>query len=197
MMNPVLLDFPDRFESERLIIRASRAGDGPALNAGVIESLPELRHWLPWAQHAPSVAESETLARRGHARWILRDDLSLLLFRKDGASEGANDGAIEGEFIGCSGLHRMDWTARTFEIGYWLRTSQCGHGFMTEAVHAITGFAFDVLRARRVEIRADARNVRSWRVAERCGFELEGTLRNESVDADSVSRDLRIYSRIC
>ena len=115
----------------------------------------------------------------------------------DGAMDGAMEGAMEGEFIGCSGLHRMDWTARTFEIGYWLRTARHGQGYMTEAVHAITGFAFDVLRARRVEIRADARNVRSWRVAERCGFELEGTLRNESVDADSVSCDLRVYSRIC
>lgn len=191
-MNPILLDFPDRFESERLIIRAPRAGDGSALNAGVVESLPELRPWLPWAQRAPSVEDSEALMRRMAAHWILRDDLWLLLFRKEIVASGN----CEGQFIGCSGLHRMDWTARTFEIGYWLRTSQSGCGYMTEAVHAITGFAFDVLRARRVEIRADAHNFRSWRVAERCGFELEGTLRNESIDDDGVMRDLRIYARL-
>jgi RimJ/RimL family protein N-acetyltransferase len=187
-MNPILLDFPERIESERLVIRAPRAGDGRVLNAAVVESLPELRPWLPWAQHAPSVDESEAGVRRGHARWILRDDLWLLLFRKDGGREGP--------LVGCSGLHRMDWSVPSFEIGYWLRTSQQGCGYMTEAVHAITGFAFDVLRARRVEIRADDRNARSWRVAERCGYQLEGTLRNEALDTDGRPRDMRIYARV-
>lgn len=187
-MNPLLLDFPDRIESERLIIRAPRAGDGPAMNAGIVESLAELRPWMPWAQHAPSVAESEAGVRRGHARWILRDDLWMLIFRKSGGQEE--------EFVGASGLHRMDWSVPRFEIGYWLRTSLQGCGYMTEAVRTITGFAFDLLLARRVEIRADAQNVRSCRVAERCGFALEGTLRSESVDADGLPRDLRIYARV-
>jgi RimJ/RimL family protein N-acetyltransferase len=191
-VNPILLDFPDRFESARLIIRAPRAGDGRALNGGVVESLAELRPWLPWAQRAPSVEDSEALMRRMAAHWILRDDLWLLLFRKESVASGSH----EGEFVGCSGLHRIDWTTRAFEIGYWLRTSQAGRGYMTEAVHAIAGFAFDVLRARRVEIRADAHNTRSCRVAERCGFELEGTLRHESLDADGMPRDLRIYARL-
>lgn len=30
-MNPILLDFPDSFETERLLIRAPRAGDGKAV----------------------------------------------------------------------------------------------------------------------------------------------------------------------
>ena len=210
MTNPILLDFPEQIESARLIIRAPRAGDGPALNAAVCESLPELRRWLPWAQRAPSLDESEAGVRRGRARWILRDDLWLLLFlknldgviesgkesEKESEKESGKESGKEGILVGASGIHRMDWTVRRFEIGYWLRTSLYGQGYMTEAVHAIAGFAFDILHARRVEIRADELNYRSWRVAERCGFELEGTLRNEVVDEVGNPRNLRIYAQV-
>ena len=43
--NPLLLDFPDAIETERLLIRAPRPGDGAALNAATIASLDHLRPW--------------------------------------------------------------------------------------------------------------------------------------------------------
>ena len=78
-------------------------------------------------------------------------------------------------------------------IGYWVRRQFEGQGLVTEAVGAITRFAFETLRAQRVEIRTDDRNDRSWRVAERLGYRLEGVLRNESRDAYGL-RDTRIYA---
>ena len=52
-MDPILHDIPLSFTSERLTIRCPQPGDGAALNAAVLESLAELRPWLPWAQQAP------------------------------------------------------------------------------------------------------------------------------------------------
>ncbi len=164
---PILLDFPDSFESERLLIRALRPGDGPAINAAVIESLDELRPWMPWAVEMPPLAETEEFARRAAAGWLSRESLTLSLWRKD-----------TGEYVGNSGMHRIDWEVPSVEIGYWVRTSLAGQGYITEAVHAITAFAFDTLGAHRVEIHCDERNTRSAAVARRAGFELEAILRN-------------------
>ncbi len=184
-MNPLLLDFPDEIRSERLLIRAPRAGDGALLNASIRESLDELKPWMPWAQTAPTIEESEEVCRRAHVKFLAREDLMLLLFSPDMSTH-----------VGGSGLHRIDWDVPRFEIGYWLRTSQCGRGLMTEAVAAIANFAFQTLSAQRVEIRCDDRNDRSARVAERCGFTLESIRRRHSRDHKGDLRDARLYVRL-
>lgn len=183
--NPLLLDFPDSFETERLLIRAPRSGDGRAVNEGVIESLESLRPWMPWAQTAPTIEESEIHVRRSSARFILREDLPLLLFRKE-----------DGLFVGGSGLHRIDWSVPHFEIGYWVRASLEGQGYVTEAVNGITHFAFTALSAERVEIRCDVRNERSAAVARRAGFKLDGCLRHDARGAQDELRDTYVFSKI-
>jgi RimJ/RimL family protein N-acetyltransferase len=83
-----------------------------------------------------------------------------------------------------------------FEIGYWCRTRFAGQGYITEAVRGITGFALDHLGAKRVEIRCDSLNRRSARVAERCGFRLEGELRNAELGSDGTPRNFLVYSML-
>lgn len=192
MPDPLLLDFPDEFETERLIIRAPRPGTGALMNAAICESIKELRPWMPWAQTEPTIEESEAVCRRAQARFLLREDLTLHLWLKDGTPFGLS----QGTFVGGSGLHRMNWNVPKFEIGYWLRTSFYGRGLMTEAVIGIKDFAFRELSARRVEIRCDARNEKSSAVARRAGFELEGCLRHDARDHNGALRDTFIFSLV-
>ena len=189
MSNPLLLHFPNEFETERLIIRAPRSNTGALLNEAVRESLNELRVWMPWADHEPPIEESEEHCRRAHAKFLLREDLTwhLLAQRRHPA---------QGTFAGGSGLHRIDWDVPKFEIGYWLRSSLHGRGLMTEAVRGIKDFAFEHLNARRVEIRCDARNEKSSAVAHRAGFELEGALRHDARDHNGELRDTLIFSLV-
>lgn len=168
-MNPVLLDFADQIETERLLLRAPRAGDGPAVHEAVMVSMPELQVWMPWAKPDRQLEESEAFVRRSAAQWIERTDLTLLLLEKE-----------TGLVVGSSGLHRMDWEVPSFEIGYWLRTSHWGQGLMTEAVVGLKDFAFEILGARRLEIRCDVQNERSAAVARRAGFPWEATLVNNA-----------------
>lgn len=188
-MDPLLEFMPDYLATPRLILRPARASDAPALNAAVTESIDALKPYMPWAQTAPSLAQSEGDCRRLQARQLLREDMTLFMFERDA------DGAEAG-FVGGTGLHRIDWAVRRFEVGYWCRSSRVGHGFVSEAVEAVTRCAFDQLRARRVEVRMDDANVRSWRVAERAGFALEGVLRNQSLNPAGEVRDTRIYAKI-
>jgi RimJ/RimL family protein N-acetyltransferase len=188
-MSPLLIDVPERIATERLVVRMPRAGDGAVVNAAVCASHAELAPWMPWAVTLPSVEESEAHCRRAQAKFLLREDLMMLVFAR-----GAND--AEGELVGGSGLHRIDWTVRKFEIGYWRKTGCEGRGFMTEAVRAMARMAFDALDARRVEIRMDDRNVASWKLAERAGFTLEALLRFDSLTPAGEPRSTRIYARV-
>jgi RimJ/RimL family protein N-acetyltransferase len=188
-MDALLEDVPEHLETERLILRVARGSDAQALNAAVCESLDHLRRYMPWAQAAPSLAQSNADCRRMQAKFLLREDLTLFTF------ERRADGG-EGDFVGGTGLHRIDWNVRRFELGYWCRTSRQGRGYVTEAAQALTRFAFDALRARRVEVRMDDTNERSWRVAQRAGFALEGVLRRDSLNPQGEPRDTRIYARV-
>ncbi|MFJ2441142.1 MULTISPECIES: GNAT family N-acetyltransferase [unclassified Streptomyces] len=65
----------------------------------------------------------------------------------------------------------------TWEVGYWTAREHRGRGYMTEAVRAVSHWAFTTLDAVRVEWRAEAGNLGSRAVAEKAGFVVEGTLR--------------------
>jgi RimJ/RimL family protein N-acetyltransferase len=185
---PILLDFPEAFETERLLIRAPRVGDGKATNEALIESIESLKRWLPmpWTQNIQTVAETEELVRRWVSKWILREDLRLSLFRK-----------TDNFYVGQCGLHRIDWEAMRFEIGYWVRTGLEGQGYISEAVAGVTAFAFDVLGAERIELRCESLNERSAAVARRAGYRLDGTLRNSDTTADkSALCDMLVFSML-
>lgn len=186
-MKPILRDFPEEFETERLTIRAPRPGDGAEMSRALHDSWAELQAWMPWAQGSPPAeADSEARLREGRARFLTREDLWLLLFLKGTST-----------LVGSSGLHRINWSVPRFEIGYWARTSYAGKGYITEAVRGIASFAFDVLGARRVEIRCDSRNGRSAAVARRCGFAHEATLRQEDRHHQTGAlRDTLIFARL-
>jgi len=188
-MAPLLIDVPERIATERLVVRVPRPGDGVVVNDAVRGSHAELAPWMPWAVTLPSVEESEAHCRRQQAKFLLREDFAMLVFAR------ADDGG-EGELVGATGLHRIDWAVRKFEIGYWRRTGCAGRGLLTEAVRAMSRMAFDALDARRVEIRMDDRNVASWKLAERAGFTLEALLRFDSLTPAGEPRSTRVYARV-
>lgn len=177
-----MITIPTRFETERLIIRAPQPGDSVSTHASVEESFPELHEWMPWARQRQTLAETETYARESALRYRNREELAMLLFRKS-----------DGVHVGNSGLHSIAWDVPRMEIGYWIRTSLSGQGYMTEAVTGICAFAFSILGVLRLEIRCDARNRRSAAVAERVGFTLESRMRWQSRDPQGGLRDTLVY----
>ncbi|RNB89917.1 N-acetyltransferase [Brevibacillus fluminis] len=185
-MNPLLIDFPTQFTTDRLLIRMPQPGDGAVVLQAILASQAELKPWMPFAQKEQTPEDVEINIREAHIQFLKREDLRLLVFLKE-----------TGELVASSGLHRIDWEVRKFEIGYWIDTRHSGKGYMTEAVEGITRFAFEHLHARRVEIRCDARNVKSRAIPERLGFVLEGILKHDDLAMDGIElRDTCIFSKV-
>lgn len=188
-VDPLLLDIPERLGGERTVLLAPRAGLGAEMAVVITQSLAHLRPWMPWAQDAPSAESAELVVRRMQADFMARRDLCFQIYarRPDGSA---------GRLLGGTGLHRIDWAVRKFEVGYWIRPEAAGQGHVSEAVRLLTVLAFGPLDARRVEIRCDTRNTRSRAVAERCGFALEGVLRCDSLGVDGRPRDTCVYAQV-
>jgi len=188
MTDPVLLDLPTTIETERLVMRPPQAGDGERLHAAIVESLAELRRFLallPWVACEQTVASAEAYCRTAQSNFVARRDLPFLLLEK-----------ATGEIVGATGLHRTVWTTPKTEIGYWGRVSRARKGFVGEAVGALADYAFAHVGAVRIEIVTDEENVASRRVAERCGFVLEGIMRNERRAPDGTLRNTCLYARL-
>jgi RimJ/RimL family protein N-acetyltransferase len=183
--DPLLLDVPEQLESERLILRCPRAGDGAIVLPSVCESIRELKIWMPWATDDYGLEQSEQWCRKGAANFVLREQFQFLIFPRD-----------DGQHIGNIGMFRLNWDVPSCEIGYWLRTSRCGRGFMNEAVQALCALGFNHFKMNRIEIQCDDSNRRSARVAELCGFSLNGILPNHRRNPGGALVATRVYSKL-
>lgn len=185
-MNPILVEFPMRIETERLYIQPCLPGDGKIVYEAIQASKNELKPWLHFVNKDQTVVEIEEGVRRSYAKFILREDFRLHIFRKE-----------DHVFVGSTGLHRINWDIRMFEIGYWCDSRHHKNGYITEAVEGLTKFAFDTLQANRIEIRCDPLNINSRRIPEKLGFNLEGTLQKSGLGTDGVTlRDTCIYAKV-
>ena len=187
MTDPVLIELPATVHTDRLVLRPPQANDGAALHDAIVESLSDLRRFLvslPWVAGEQTVESSEVFCRNGQANFIARKDLPFLMFSKS-----------TGQLIGATGLHRINWGTVKAEVGYWVRSSQFRNGYISEAVRALTEYAFIQLSASRVEIITDTENLASRKVAESCRFALEGVLQNDRRAPDGSLRSTCIYAR--
>jgi ribosomal-protein-serine acetyltransferase len=141
-------------------------------------------HLEPWMQWAPD----QTLER---TRAFIRE------VRERNAAGDGFQGAVcdEGRIVGVAGMHRIDWTNRSVELGYWLAADAQGSGIMTVAAAALARHAFDVLGLHRVQICAAVDNARSRALIERLGFTCEGVARQHYRMGDAWHDDA-VYSML-
>jgi RimJ/RimL family protein N-acetyltransferase len=185
LLHALLLEIPEKVKTPRLTLGATRAGAADAIHEAVEESYADLRRWMPWAAEPQKLEDARAHCATMTAKWHAREELDFC-FLRDG----------DGVLVGKGGLHTIDWSIPKFEIGYWVRSSCAGQGYATEAAEAMAGMARTVLGAVRLEIRSDARNHASRRVAEKCGFDLEGIARRSRRDNAGALADSCMYARV-
>ena len=85
---------------------------------------------------------------------------------------------VDGEVVGGIGIEPgTDVFRRSAEVGYWLGEPFWGRGLATEALRAITDYAFRTLDICRLEAGVFEWNPASARVLEKAGYTLEGRAR--------------------
>ncbi len=153
--------------------------------AAIIESQDELGKFLPWVAYALTEEESIQNTQQAIVNFEnFEGELRFSIIEKK-----------SGRFVGAIGLIIRDKNIPFFEIGYWLSNAFVGNGYMTEAVTVLEQYAFDELKAKRVEIKAAEGNVKSRAVAERCGYLHEGTLINDRMLPNGAVSNTVVYAK--
>lgn len=111
-------------------------------------------------------AEAEDYLRRIHEGFAGKTLFQWGVERKEDA-----------RVIGSTTLFKLDAANGRCEIGYGLGSAWWKMGYMSEALPAVVGFAFNTLKLRRIEADVDPRNENSLRILGRLGFRQEGLLR--------------------
>ncbi|WP_369790083.1 GNAT family N-acetyltransferase [Rouxiella sp. WC2420] len=82
-----------------------------------------------------------------------------------------------GEAIGLTGFF-PDWRPyQQAEVGFMLLPEYQGKGYGQESLHEVVNYAFKICGFHRLQANVLEGNLPSRRLLERCGFRLEGTLR--------------------
>jgi len=147
--------------TERLRVRRFHLDDLPALHA--YRNDPAVAHFQGWRARS----ESEL---REFIVWLDQADPTA----PDGMFQFAVAGRTDDRLIGDVYLGRMASDPRQAELGYTFAAEHHGHGYATEAVRAVLGYAFDALGLHRVVAIVDCANERSVALLERLGLRREG-----------------------
>jgi len=103
---------------------------------------------------------------------------------------------VDGAAVGSVGIELgTDVFRRSAEIGYWLGEPFWGRGIATEALRAMTEYAFAHFDICRLEAGVFGWNPASARVLEKAGYTLEGRARN-AVVKDGRTTDRLLYGLV-
>ncbi len=155
-------------------------GDAAEMFALVDAYRPALREWLGWVDAMRNVYDMRRYAQYAEAQFESRSGFDFAI-------------RIAGNAAGAVGLHALDWSNRSAQIGYWLAPSARRQGVMTRACDALVTHAFRALLLHRLEIRCAVENERSRAVPQRLQFRFEGTLAGAHVLHGSF-RDIALYA---
>ena len=182
-----LLIPPDEIRTDRLLIRCYRLDDGPTMARAVSASYAHLAPYMPWAVPHQSAREASLLVRQFVGKWLLGQDFILNIRDAEDTRQ-----------IGGTGFHLRHGPVEDgiAEIGMWIAGDLAGTGLGTHALQTMVDWGFDEWPWLRLVWKCDSRNLASRRVAERCGFDLEGISRSDALGVDGSRRDTCWYARL-
>ena len=169
---------PVEINAGRWYLRTLRADgridDRPAVLASCTD--PEILRW----RHRPPAdpAEADAYIRRRAQDWARDERFTWAVCEP-----------TTGEMIGEVSLEHVDLPMGQAEAACWALPAARGRGMVTTALSAVLRFGFGGLGLHRVTYQWAAGNPASGRVAEKCGFRIEGRMR-DAWDADGERHDV-------
>jgi RimJ/RimL family protein N-acetyltransferase len=170
-MENISINFPfeiDYSDNDFILkIRTPVESDASSMYEALILSLNCLREFLPWAHGI--ISENDQLERiRNANKNPNRKEVDIIVV----------DG-ITNKFLMAGGW-RLGRTPnkRAVDLGYWTPLINQNMGLATILTKILVVIALDYLNYDRVEIGCNKANKGSYKVIQKCGFQLEGELKN-------------------
>jgi RimJ/RimL family protein N-acetyltransferase len=130
MMQPKILS---HISTPRLNLRLLSAGHAPLSMQARIESFAQLKKWGIFAPEASadliSLADEVKMCAWRIDRIKQRESIFYSIFRRE-----------DGCFLGSVSLTKCDWGKKRAMLGFWIRTSETGKGYGTEAAVALLNY---------------------------------------------------------
>jgi RimJ/RimL family protein N-acetyltransferase len=171
----------------RLALDAYDLSDAHDLAAARADSWQELCRWLDWAvdeEAQTAVAECRTDIEGLIGALDARTSVDLTIRERE-----------TGLFVAHIGLYNIDWRIGKFTLGYWVRSTCAGRGYITEACNALLRYCFGYLKASGVGLGVYDENLASLRVVAKLGFEHLQTWPDTYCRADGSSGNTLIFHR--
>jgi RimJ/RimL family protein N-acetyltransferase len=162
---------------EGVVLRSWRVEDVPAVAAACQDD--EIARWLALVPQ-PYTEE--------HARFYVDECIQADQDRRAFAIADASTGDVVGSID--MHINRL----QTGHVGYWVAAQARGRGVASDALRALSRWAFESLGLGRVELVTDPENIASQRVAEKAGFQREAVLRSILLNRDGSRRDGVMFS---
>lgn len=163
----IQLKYPDKNDAAPLFTLIQKEG-------------ARMSRWLPWVDAMDSVEEEAEFLRNSTEK-MARGTLWVATI------------LYEGQPCGMIDIHEISATHHHGEIGYWLAAAVEGKGIMSAALQKTIEIAFTELDLQRLGLLAEAKNVRSQKVALHAHFTQEGIMRKWRVFEDEY-QDMVIFS---
>lgn len=177
------IHLPPTIKSERITLKKHQAELAEMMFSFVDRDRERLREFLPWVYHTVQIADEANYIQMTQAKWESHELYDYGIFRNS-----------DSQYLGNVGVHSIAWEHQRCELGYWILGEYEGQGYMSESVLALERVCFD-LGFHRIEIRCSSRNRRSAQVPLRCGYRLEATLSQDSVE-HRLYRDTLIFAKL-
>lgn len=179
--------FKEELRGLRLNLRRTRPTRkmAVAIFRAVDESREHLRPFCPWEKNDDSVESVGDYLKNKEIKTAEGERVEYGIFIHE-----------SGEYIGNIQVFDISSDKRSGEIGYWLKKSATGKGYMREALRILEKYCFEELGLYRVQLGCDTRNRASAAVIAACNYRLEGRLRGDRYDeSGDTMRDSYLYAK--
>lgn len=167
----------ERIETERLILRRPRPEDAAEIFARYASD-PAVTKYMGWPRHR-SVEDTNAFLAFSEAQWANWPAGPYLVESRDGRLLGSTGYTFE--------------SADRALTGYVLAHDSWGRGYATEALRAMVEHA-PALGIRHLRALCHADHRASYHVLEKCGFRLDGMLKDDFPNLERREFEVRSYS---
>ncbi|WP_105956660.1 GNAT family N-acetyltransferase [Apilactobacillus quenuiae] len=175
--------FPYKIDDEINLILPN-----PQLHASTIFNLVEsnrsyLSKWLPWANNLNNVNDEVDFLNENLQQYRVEKSLNLLI-------------QYHNQIVGAISFNKINHNRKYTDIGYWLGQEYSDNNIMHRCVLGMLSIGFKKYEFNKIIINAAVDNVASNRVAKKCGFHLDGVLRENELLLDGF-HDENTWSMLC